>query len=262
VKRYLFALLCSTYLFSFGFIFSKHRGLIGILCSHFRRAQAPQEEMPVPLLPTTAAGTLFPDSTPIVVREPEAADGNVSPLELIVLCRLVSSLRPSRLFEIGTFDGRTTLNLAANSPAEAVVYTLDLPRSALDTTCLPLAADDRKYIDKAVSGSKFAHTDCERKIIQLWGDSAKFDFSPYEGNMDFVFVDASHSYEYVLQDSRTALTLLRPAGGLILWHDYGTPFWSGPTKALNELILAGGAFAGLRWISGSSLAYLAVGARA
>ena len=43
--------------------------------------------------------------------------------------------------------------------------------------------------------------------------------------MDFIFVDGSHSYDYVLNDSRKALSLLRGGKGIILWHDY--PGWTG-----------------------------------
>jgi predicted O-methyltransferase YrrM len=215
--------------------------------------------MPGVLLPPATDLTLPPDDIPIVVREPLHVAGNVSPFELIIICKFVRALRPKRLFEIGTFDGRTTLNLAANSPTDAVVYTLDLPQAALDATHLPLEAADRQYIDKCTSGSRYVNTDREKQIVQLWGDSATFDFSPYKGNIDFVFVDGSHSYEYVLHDSRSALALLRDGKGLILWHDYGTPWWHGVTRALNELFLQIGVFGRLRRIEGTALACLAAG---
>ena len=66
---------------------------------------------------------------------------------------------PGVLFEIGTFDGRTTLNLAAHSRDEARVYTLDLPRAGMDAAGLPLALHDRKYVDKAESGVRFHGAD-------------------------------------------------------------------------------------------------------
>ena len=47
----------------------------------------------------------------------------------------------------------------------------------------------------------------EKQITQLYGDSANFDFSPYAGRMGLVFVDGSHSYDYVLQDTASALRL-------------------------------------------------------
>ncbi len=77
--------------------------------------------------------------------------------------------------------------------------------------------------------------------------------------MDFVFIDASHTYEYVLSDSRAALKLLRRGGGtkVILWHDYGE--WEGVTRALDELAAGEPTFRGLRRIAGTSLACLVMG---
>ena len=74
--------------------------------------------------------------------------------------------------------------------------------------------------------------------------------------MDFIFVDGSHSYEYVLNDSDKARKLLRDGRGVIVWHDYGD--WDGVTKALNELYSAGGDFKGVKHISGTPLACLIV----
>lgn len=75
---------------------------------------------------------------------------------------------------------------------------------------------------------------------------------PYEA--DFVFVDGSHTYEYVMSDSEKALGLLPNDGGVVLWHDYGE--WPGVTRALNELQAGDQRFAGLRHIEGTSLALL------
>ena len=45
-------------------------------------------------------------------------DGNVNLAELAVLNALCRTFRPKSIMEIGTFDGRTTLNLSLNSDAE------------------------------------------------------------------------------------------------------------------------------------------------
>jgi hypothetical protein len=51
--------------------------------------------------------------------------------------------------------------------------------------------------------------------------------------MDFIFVDASHTYEYVLSDSNAALQMLAP-GGVIFWHDY-SDVWQGVKRALAQI---------------------------
>jgi len=56
----------------------------------------------------------------------EHVDGNVPQFELDVTDRLVASHDPGTLFEIGTFDGRTTRNQAAHSRPDAPVDRQDL----------------------------------------------------------------------------------------------------------------------------------------
>lgn len=190
----------------------------------------------------------------IRVRSPVAADGNVSLLELVVINTLVARRRPRRVFEIGTFDGRTTLNLAANAPDDAIVYTLDLPAS--ESPALGVDRDDVQFIRRSqagVRGSRFRGTSEAARIRQLTGDSASFDFTPYAGGMEFVFVDGSHAYDYVLSDSRAALQLAAP-GAMIVWHDYGE--WPDVTRALHHLAARDARFAGLTHVGGTALALL------
>ncbi len=47
--------------------------------------------------------------------------------ELTALAIIVSCLQPRRVVEIGTSEGRTTLNLALNAPPDAEIITVDLP---------------------------------------------------------------------------------------------------------------------------------------
>ena len=42
--------------------------------------------------------------------------------------------RPAGVFELGTFDGLTTLGIAANAPDSARILTLDLPEDWLADT--------------------------------------------------------------------------------------------------------------------------------
>ena len=212
-----------------------------------------------PQLPRVHADEVVPlDPAPRVV-EPRGAPGNVSFYELYVLNCAARARSPRYLFEIGTFDGRTLLNLVANSPTLERAYSLDLPRTAIDRTALPIHRHDRSFVDKPRSGERIfrpEYADLRARIELLSGDSATFDYAPYAGRMDLVFVDGSHQYEYVINDSRRALELLGPTGGLIIWHDYGQ--WYGVTHALDELRATEPAFAGLRHVVDSTLVFLQV----
>ncbi|HEU4880245.1 MAG TPA: class I SAM-dependent methyltransferase [Gemmatimonadaceae bacterium] len=250
-RPWLFGAASAVYLFGAGWWKWKNRAAIVELCRHFGYNYDTQEPNE---LPSVAASALTPASSLLDVREIDAVDGNVSERELVTICRLVRAAAPHTLFELGTFDGRTTLNLAANSPPDARVLTLDLPREAIVDSASPIHAHEVRYADKRESGSRYKGSDVAGKIEQLYGDSGTFDFSPYYNAVDFVFVDASHTYEYVINDSLHAIQMLRNGAGTILWHDYSR--WDGVTRALNELKRIDPRFAALQWIEGTTLGYL------
>jgi len=250
-KRYVYALGCCVYIFSVGWLRGRNRALMAAICSHFG-----METLIVELeLPEMPIDELLRGDERVRLPEPVSKDGNVSPLEMVVIARLTAALAPKRCFEFGTFDGRTALTFAANCPADAEVLTLDLPAGLLDATSLPLEQADRAYVAKAAIGERLRGRPEAQRVVQLLGDSATFDFTHYHGAVDLVFVDGSHAYEYVLCDSRNALKMLRLEGGVILWHDYGG--WPGVTRALNHLRATDPAFRGLRRVAGTSFAYLA-----
>jgi len=62
--------------------------------------------------------------------ETKKEDGNVRISELGIISLLAKRCKKdSIIFEIGTFDGRTALNLAINSLESCRIYTLDLPQN-------------------------------------------------------------------------------------------------------------------------------------
>ena len=245
VGRYVHAAGLVAYVFTIGFASPRRRHLIARLAREVGYPKPP----PI-LLPVVPIGQITSDRTSVTLPHPEALDGNVSLLELLVVARLVREHAPQGIFEIGTFNGRTTVTIAANAPANATTYTLDLPPS--QTTRFPVLDVERKYIDKSRSGELVAGSPDAGKVNQLLGDSATFDFSRYE--VDLVFVDGSHAYDYVMSDSMRALSMLRGGRGIILWHDYGD--WDDVTRALNELFARDPRFRSLRQVQGTALAIL------
>jgi hypothetical protein len=174
--------------------------------------------------------------------------GNVTLGELAVLAQAAAGTIPgTELIEIGTFDGRTTVNLALNAPPHCSILTLDLlPHQ---NTRFLLEAGEERYVDKPLSGARFEqYSQPAQRITQLFGDSATFDWSGHYGKAGLVFVDGSHAYDYVRADSATAMQLVE-ANGVVLWHDYGV--WEGVTRALEEL--EQNENLGLRHIRGTSL---------
>jgi hypothetical protein len=186
------------------------------------------------------------------VYETPKANGNVHMSELAILNAFAADCDDrSVLFEIGTFDGRTTLNLALNAPAQCRVYTLDLPAAA--DTRYPLDNGELHMLGKGESGRRYERYRASKphaveRICELWGDSGTFDFAPYESSCSLVFVDGSHSADYVRSDSLAAMRLAKP-GGRVVWHDYGV--WDDVTRGLEELDRVENL--GLRHIKGTSL---------
>jgi predicted O-methyltransferase YrrM len=253
ILRYFFALISCIYLFTIGFLKKTNRVLIEKICVHFGFIQKP-EQSAMPNVPKISLSEITPDNLPIKIIEPVGVEGNVTLLEILAINRLIVNNKPQRIFEIGTFDGRTTINMAVNSLPDSKIYTLDLPKDKMELTKLSLVPGDQIYINKDISGSRYVNKPEASRITQLYGDSAAFDFSPYFNTMDFVFIDGSHSYDYIQNDSRIALKLLKAEKGVILWHDYGS--WEGVTRALNELFLRDNNFKSIRQIEGTSLVLL------
>ncbi|MDP1722885.1 MAG: class I SAM-dependent methyltransferase [Candidatus Gottesmanbacteria bacterium] len=196
----------------------------------------------------------------VVPLEKEHADGNISAAELEIICQLIDYHKPLNIFEIGTFDGRTTVNLAHFSSPTSKVFTIDLPKEAMLTTKYPLYAGDEVvgpdslYVNKEETGTRYKNKKEREKIIQLYGDTATFDFSPYINQMDFVFIDGSHAKDYVRNDTEVAMKLLKDGSGVLLWHDYGV--WKDVTVVLDSYFLNDIRFKNCRNIEGTSFVYL------
>lgn len=168
----------------------------------------------------------------LVMENCRSENGNVSSYELMCISAVCSYFQPLRVLEIGTFDGNTTLQMALNSPTGGAVFTMDLPEGQaageLDTD----EADLQFITGRLGKLKRFENTPVEGKIRQIYADSARFDFSALE-RVDMAFIDGSHSYEYVKNDTEKVLPILS-RGGVMVWHDY-TPNWMGVWRYLNEL---------------------------
>jgi len=205
-------------------------------------------------LPDVDPDLLLAKNLRIQILEPVARDGNVSLLELAVLAGFSAQVKPGLIFEIGTFDGRSGLNLLANAPEQTKLCTLDLPAERLGKTAHAVELTEQKYIAKSISGSRIRGTRWESRTSFLEGDSATFDFSAYHGSCDIVFVDGSHAAAYVLQDAQTAWKLWSGTKGGILFHDYDNHNWPGVSKVLEALAQENGHYQQLHRIRDTSLA--------
>ncbi len=150
-----------------------------------------------------------------------------------VIAALCAALDAQTFFEIGTNRGRTAWTVARHCP-DIRVHTLDLPsKEALSEVAFGLNQSDQDFFTADWDrGDAYRGTPEEARIETLLGDSATFDYGPYEGQMDVVLVDGAHSYDYVRSDTENALRMLSPTGAII-WDDY--PAIPGVFKYLTEL---------------------------
>ena len=187
---------------------------------HFRRAG----RWSFGALPREPIDEVFPGIAAVDVHMARPFDReplqSMTPAEVIAIGAMIRVLRPTRLLEIGTFEGNTTVNMAANAPAGARVLTLDLPPDWGGEYAL--AGVPAIHSNAAAGhqiGRQFRDPPHANRITQLWGDSATFDWERF-GPFDFVLIDGCHTYEYARSDTRNALRVVQ-AGGTIVWHDYG-----------------------------------------
>jgi len=152
--------------------------------------------------------------------------------ELEVLAHLCRLKRPKAVFEFGTFEGLTTLLFALNSP-QATVWTLDLPRDKRIALKFDIGPLNKRCVRNR-GQLFFQDAPCRDRIKSLFGDSATFDYSPFEGKMDLIFVDGAHTVYYTRNDSDNAFRMVRK-GGIIVWHDYNPRYWPDTVKYLREL---------------------------
>lgn len=173
-----------------------------------------------PRIPVRSVVELYPEAEEFIIpMEVRKAAWNITPTELYVISAIALAASPRRIFEFGTYDGATTLQLARLLP-EAELTTIDFsPNPAPGVTV----------------GARFAGQREAERICQLFGDTTTFNFSPYRGQFDFVFVDGGHEYPVVKADTQNALRMVRP-GGVIVWDDYGN--WPGVRRAIEELVPA------------------------
>lgn len=144
------------------------------------------------------------------------------PMETQILSALVGYFQPATIFEIGTYNGFTTFHFALNSSPNCRIYTLDLPPNYDVGQLEGCSYDDlmvAKLSLKHVTDRIYHQFPERAKIQEIFGDSATFDFSPYHGKIDFMFIDGNHSYGFVKSDTENALKMLSDRGVLV-WHDY------------------------------------------
>jgi predicted O-methyltransferase YrrM len=184
-------------------------------------------------LPRRRLSDVFPgiDACGVVsVRKPESRKINWSLdlQELIHILCVAKHTNAKRILEVGTYDGFTALNLAANLDDDGEIYTVDLPQDKQ----VRLDGISNACSDFEIVGSKFRGEEEASIIRQLWADSTEADWHSFGSPFDLIVIDGSHDYPFVKSDSANAVKHVRP-GGTVFWHDYGQ--FPDVSRAVDEL---------------------------
>jgi predicted O-methyltransferase YrrM len=190
------------------FSYGLRRGGAAILDAEFDRMSR------IPDLPAGLLHAVYRHE--VVVPPPSVLLGGNQSIEgLIFLASLARSLDAKQCFEVGTYNGVTAWCLARNVEG-GVIHTLDLPSN--NEAALPLGNLDSRN-RRSFLTPVYSMLPHRGEVIQHWDDSARFDFDPFRGSCDLVYVDGAHSQEYVESDTRNALRIVSPYGAIV-WDDY------------------------------------------
>jgi predicted O-methyltransferase YrrM len=140
--------------------------------------------------------------------------------ELVTLAMVTRVLRPRKIFEIGTYMGRTTSVLRLNAEPRARVVTLDLPEGVDEQAAAGTLATDVQLIRQRRVGALLHQLGIAERCDQLRCDSMLFDPSPHRGTVELGFIDGAHSKQYVENDT-AKMAVMMAERGLVFWHDYG-----------------------------------------
>jgi len=199
-------------------------------CSHLIRAWSSGRLARVPL------GKIFPgvENHNVVLRKPESriVGWSLDLQELVHMLSVIKVTKAVRILEIGTYDGFSALNMAANMGDTGKVSTLDLPQDQDESTLR--AEGISNAVTSGLVGSKYRDEPESARIVQSWGDSTKVDWVKFGAPFDLILIDGCHDYPFVRSDSLNAVNHIRP-GGTIFWHDYGQCV--DVSRAVDELAL-------------------------
>jgi Methyltransferase domain len=157
-------------------------------------------------LPALDLLDLFPDFRECVSPFTYLEGGSTA-IDLALLKTLAKRYESCRYFEIGAWRGESVANVAS-----------------VASECISLSLSDEQMREAGWPESYLAtarfFSSRLKNVVHIGGDSKSFDFRPYYGSCDLVFIDGDHSYDGVRSDTTNAFRLLRDDRSVVVWHDF------------------------------------------
>ena len=146
--------------------------------------------------------------------------------DLRVLLALLEQRQPTRCLEIGVHEGHTAALLLEHGKSITEYIGID---------CSPR---DPGRLVPIEAGVHAKHDPRFRAVVAAGGTRGMVP-DDIEGVFKWIWIDSDHRYHAAAYDTAFAEALLDPAGGIILWHDYGVPSQfqpGGPTFGVKQFI--------------------------
>lgn len=155
------------------------------------------------------------------ITEISMLEGSSLITDFALLKTLAKRFANTSFFEIGTYRGETTVNIA--SVAEKCL-TLNLSKQEIMNLGL-----SEKYADLH---EFFSHG--KENIKHIKGNSKEINFDKFNQKFDLIFIDGGHDYETVLSDTKNVFNHLIHEKSIVVWHDFAY----NPEKLRPEVISA------------------------
>jgi predicted O-methyltransferase YrrM len=157
-------------------------------------------------LPVIAMDRLF-DAGSVALGPMTFLDGGSLPTDMMLLASLAEGIPGCRYFEIGTWRGESAATLSSRVKS---CHTLCLT----DEEMRAVGMDE-----KSIAAHRLFSKDLGN-VIQLRGDSRRFDFGALGQKFDLVFIDGDHHHDVIVSDTRNVFRHLVHEKSIVVWHDY------------------------------------------
>jgi glycosyltransferase involved in cell wall biosynthesis/predicted O-methyltransferase YrrM len=139
-----------------------------------------------------------------------------------VWAQLIEQLKPARILEIGSYEGRSTCYLIENAAKLSVleIHCVDTWEGGIEHDSDAMREVERRFDHNvALARRRAAHAASLRKIKKPSTRALAELIARQEAPFDLVYVDGSHKAPDVLADAVLAFQLLR-VGGIMIFDDY------------------------------------------
>jgi predicted O-methyltransferase YrrM/glycosyltransferase involved in cell wall biosynthesis len=139
-----------------------------------------------------------------------------------VWAQLIEQLKPTKILEIGSFEGRSTCYLIENcSKTEPVeIYCVDTWEGGIEHHKNAMGEVERRFDHNVTLAKQQAsHAASVRKLKKSSTQALAEIIARREEPFDLIYVDGSHQAPDVLADAVLAFQLLR-VGGIMIFDDY------------------------------------------